>query len=296
MTATTALTAQNTQGVSAIHHIPPSFVLKQIDTVLNDIGVDIVKTGMLASAETVDAVADILKRHGNPRLVLDPVMMATFGAQLLPDDAVRNLREKLLPLATILTPNLPEAKLLLQNVGVEPPDTRSVSDLVDIARQVQQLGPKWVLLKGGHLPLTRQGRISEAEADRHLVVNVLCGDTGATTLLETDYIESRNTHGTGCSLACMLNSPLLQWGTASGKFLRDVSLIDGILLFAAALASRMVCDPESDMVQHTESACQYIEMGIRTNINARLGHGSGPINHFHHGDVEARLRVRAYES
>lgn len=201
MTATTALTAQNTEGVSAIHRIPSDFVLKQIDACISDIGVDVVKIGMLASAETVNAVADALRRHGSPLIVLDPVMVSTSGAQLLPDDAVLNLRTQLLPMTTILTPNIPEARLLLKDAGLEAPEIRSLDDIVNIARTLQSLGPQYVLVKGGHLPLTKAGRISTQDAEHHTVVDVL-HDGHQARVYETGYRSSKNTHGTGCSLAC----------------------------------------------------------------------------------------------
>lgn len=201
MTATTALTAQNTQGVSGIHYVPSDFVVKQIDACISDIGVDVIKIGMLASASTIDAVANTLKRHGKPTTVVDPVIVATSGAQLLPNGAVHNLRLNLLPLTTILTPNIPEARLLLLNAGLEVPGTKSLDDIVNIARLVQSLGPRYVLVKGGHLPLTKDGHISKGEADRHTIVDVLY-DGHKATIYETDYLPSKNTHGTGCSLAC----------------------------------------------------------------------------------------------
>ncbi len=208
MTATTALTVQNTQGVSDIHHVPSDFLVQQIDACIDDIGVDVVKIGMLASAETVDAVACTLRKHGRPLTVLDPVMVSTSGAQLLPDEAVCNLRIHLLPLTTILTPNIPEARLLLQNAGLEAPEIESVDDVVDIARLLQSLGPRFVLVKGGHLPLTKDGHVSREDADRHTVVDVLYSGDGQhderTILYESNYQSSRNTHGTGCSLACKL--------------------------------------------------------------------------------------------
>ena len=214
MTATTALTAQNTLGVSDIHHVPSSFVVKQIDACLDDIGVDVVKVGMLASASTVDAVADALKKHGRPTTVVDPVMVATSGAQLLPNEAVYNLRVSLLPLTTILTPNIPEARLLLENAGLEAPQTNSLDDIVNIARVVQSLGPRYVLVKGGHLPLTKDGHVSKEEADRQTIVDVLYDGRDA-TIYKTDYLPSKNTHGTGCSLACKVSpkafSPLHCW-------------------------------------------------------------------------------------
>lgn len=201
MTATTALTAQDTQHVFDIHYVPSDFVVKQIDACINDIGVEVIKIGMLASASTVDAVADALKRHGNPTTVVDPVMVATSGAQLLPNEAVRNLRTNLLPLTTILTPNIPEARLLLHDAGIEVPPTNSLEDIINLARVLQSLGPKYVLVKGGHLPLTKDGQIPNTEADRQTVMNVLC-DGPEITIYQTDHLPSNNTHGTGCSLAC----------------------------------------------------------------------------------------------
>ena len=204
MTATTALTAQNTQGVSGIHYVPSEFVVKQIDACINDIGVDVVKIGMLSSARTIDAVAVALKKHGKPATVVDPVMVATSGAQLLPNEAVHNLVVNLLPLTTILTPNIPEARLLLQTAGFEAPETRSLYDIVNIAKVLQSLGSRYVLVKGGHLPLTIDGHVSKEETDRHTIVDVL-HDGREATIYETDYLHNKNTHGTGCSLACKLS-------------------------------------------------------------------------------------------
>ena len=202
MTATTALTAQNTQGVTAIHLVPSDFMEKQIDACINDIGVNVVKIGMLASATTVDAVASALRRHNSPITVLDPVMVSTSGAQLLPTDAIVNLRTQILPLTTVLTPNIPEAKLLLENAGLEVPEIKSVDDVVVIAERLSSLGPQCVLVKGGHLPLTEDGRISTQEADHRTVVDVLYISAHQIIVYETDYVPSKNTHGTGCALAC----------------------------------------------------------------------------------------------
>ena len=206
MTATTALTAQNTIGVRGIHLVPPEFVISQINAVAEDVGIDVAKIGMLASAQTIEAVASTLQRSGRPRIVLDPVMVATSGAQLLPDEAITNLREELIPMATILTPNLSEACLLLKNAGIDVPDVRSVEDLIGLAGRVQALGSRYVLVKGGHLPLTKSGEISEREPEHHTVLNVL-HDGRQVTLFSSDYIHSRNTHGTGCSLACKSTLP-----------------------------------------------------------------------------------------
>ncbi len=204
MTATTALTAQNTQGVFGIHHVPSDFVVQQIDACIDDIGVDVVKIGMLASATTVVAVADVLKKRGNLTTVVDPVMVATSGAQLLPHDAVYNLRVNLLPLTTILTPNIPEAQLLLLDAGFHVPEISSLAGVINTAKMVQRLGPRYVLVKGGHLPLTKDGSVSKEEADRHTIVNVLC-DGRQATVYQTAYLPSNHTHGTGCSLACRLS-------------------------------------------------------------------------------------------
>lgn len=134
--------------------------------------------------------------------------MSTTGAQLLPEDAVQTLLEELLPCTTILTPNLPEAQLLLKHSNATCEDPQTVDDIVKMAQTLQKLGPKYVLLKGGHLPLTKDRLVSTEEADRHMVFNVLCGEDQTVTL-ESDYLRSKNTHGTGCSLACWyrLNAP-----------------------------------------------------------------------------------------
>lgn len=120
-------------------------------------------------------------------------MVSTSGAQLLPEDAVQTLREKLLPVTTVLTPNIPEALLLLKDSGHSVEHPKSTQDLINIALMVHQLGPEAVLLKGGHLPLNHE--------EGHEVVDVLCKNNNA-EIIKTEYIESKNTHGTGCSLAC----------------------------------------------------------------------------------------------
>ena len=128
-------------------------------------------------------------------------MVSTSGSQLLPSEAVHNLRKHILPLATVLTPNIPEAKLLLQDANIATPEPRTLDDVVDIAKALHTLGPKYVLIKGGHLPLTKDRTISRHDAEKDVVVDVLY-DGNQVTLIESDYIDSKNTHGTGCSLAC----------------------------------------------------------------------------------------------
>ncbi|TVY34379.1 putative hydroxymethylpyrimidine/phosphomethylpyrimidine kinase [Lachnellula subtilissima] len=246
MTATTALTAQNTLGVVDIHHTPPDFVGKLIDVCISDIGVDVVKTGMLASAETIEVVAKCLQKHDVKILVIDPVMVSTSGSQLLPLKAVRDLRTLLLPHATILTPNVPEAKLLLFDAGQPAEDPKNVADLIEIAKSVQSLGPKYVLVKGGHLPFKKDGTVATTDEERELMIDILYGE-GEVTRIETAYQNCKNTHGTGCSMA------------------------------SAAIASNLGNGQE--MTQAVKGACRYVEAGIKTATD--LGHGNGPINHFH---------------
>ncbi|KAI9723119.1 MAG: hypothetical protein M1828_004367 [Chrysothrix sp. TS-e1954] len=245
MTATTALTAQNTLGVAATHLTPSHFVEKQIDACIGDIGIDIVKIGMLASSETIHIVANALRRHAVKKIVLDPVMVATSGAQLLPVDAVQYLRIQLLPIVTLLTPNIPEAMLLLKDQGSMIDAPKSVQELINIAQAVQELGPQWVLLKGGHLPLDGATRKSTGSSAPKVVVDILHGD-GETIIMETERIDSNNTHGTGCSLASAVACNLAQG---------------------------------YEMEKAVRSANAYVQAGIKTNED--LGKGSGPINHFH---------------
>ena len=130
-------------------------------------------------------------------------MVSTSGSQLLPHQAVFNILCHILPITTVLTPNIPEAKLILQNAGHEATDPQGVDDVVVMAKELHALGPKYVLIKGGHLPLTKDGTISKASADRHTMIDVLY-DGQKTTLIETAFLDSRNTHGTGCSLSCTI--------------------------------------------------------------------------------------------
>lgn len=165
---------------------------------------------MLASTETITAVAEALERRDfGGSLVVDPVMVATTGAELMPPQALRELRGRLLPRATVLTPNIPEARLLLADAGFPPtllPEPLGagggIADLEAAGRALLSLGPEWVLVKGGHAPL-RRGDYAAAgtDAEREVVVDVLCGKGGCVRI-ETDFQTSRNTHGTGCSLAC----------------------------------------------------------------------------------------------
>lgn len=139
------------------------------------------------------------------------VMVSTSGSHLLPKEAVQTLIQELLPVTTLLTPNLPEAKLLLQTAGVQFQVPEDVEGVIAIAKAIQKLGPKYVLLKGGHLPFTKEKTVAKTEEEQALVLNILYGGDKA-TVIESDYLQSRNTHGTGCSLACKLS---VYWSTSS---------------------------------------------------------------------------------
>ncbi len=189
MTAITALTAQNTLGVRSIHAVPQQVLADQVDAVVEDIGVDAVKIGMLHSAETVRTVAAALRRHQLTQAVLDPVMIATSGAVLIDEEAVDVLVRELFPLAAVVTPNLDEAALLVgRKLGGE-------SDMEDAARQLLERGARAVLLKGGHL-----------RAD--VVSDLLLARGGEALWMRGPRIASANTHGTGCTLSSAIASHL----------------------------------------------------------------------------------------
>jgi hydroxymethylpyrimidine/phosphomethylpyrimidine kinase len=190
-TALTALTAQNTRGVTGIHNVPPEFVSLQIDTVFADLRVDAVKIGMISTAEIARAVAASLRRAGARNVVLDPVMIAKSGHVLLDPEAVAALREELVPLARVLTPNLPEAGVLLDG---EMPKT--LDEMRDAARALRRLGPAYVYLKGGHLG---------GDESPDLLYD-------GTTLIELSArrVDTDNTHGTGCTLSSAIAALLPQ--------------------------------------------------------------------------------------
>lgn len=181
--AITALTAQNTQGVFGVHPVPVAFITQQIALVLSDIGADAIKTGMLHTAEVIEAVADAIASHPAP-LVLDPVMIAKGGSPLLEASALDALRTCLIPRATLLTPNLPEAALLTGR------HIATLSDMHAAASDLLGLGAKAVLLKGGHL----QG---------DSLSDLLITPSGIVPFTST-RIATRHTHGTGCTLASAL--------------------------------------------------------------------------------------------
>jgi hydroxymethylpyrimidine/phosphomethylpyrimidine kinase len=227
-----ALTAQNTRGVTGIQEVPAAFVRQQIDTLFDDVKIHAVKIGMLASSSIIRAVADAMLKWAPPALVLDPVMVAKSGDELLAKDAVANLREALLPLATVITPNLPEAGVLL---GERAPET-----LKEMYRAAEKLRAKlaqhegrWVMLKGGHLPG------SDAIDLLH--------DGDKMIELPAKRIDTKNTHGTGCTLSSAI----------------------------AALIPQT-----SDIPAAAKAAKNYLTQALRHADVLNVGTGHGPVHHF----------------
>lgn len=197
--AVTAITAQNTQGVRAASLIDPSLVAAQIDAVLEDIGADAVKTGMLGSAAIVATVAERLQHHGVERLVVDPVMVAKHGERLLAEEAMDALRARLLPLALIVTPNLPEAAALLGR-AVESED-----DMRQAVRELSDFGSRYVLLKGGHLEGDPVDMLFDGLTIREF---------------RSARIPTEHTHGTGCTYAAAI-AALLAGGLPVERAVHD---------------------------------------------------------------------------
>jgi hydroxymethylpyrimidine/phosphomethylpyrimidine kinase len=191
----TAITAQNTVAVTAVHEIPTDIVAAQIDAVVSDIGVDAAKTGMLSSAAIISTVADRIRYWKLEQLVVDPVMVAKSGDHLLREDAVGALVHELLPLAMVLTPNVPEAEVL---VGRQ---LESEEDLRRAAREIVAMGPRTVVMKGGH----RQGDATDVFYDGHEFI-----------VLPSERFDTPNTHGTGCTLSAAIAA-----GLAQGLSVRD---------------------------------------------------------------------------
>lgn len=189
MSALTALTAQNTVAVTSIHEVPPEFVIAQVDAVASDIGVDAAKTGMLSSAAIIDAVAKAVEVHGIKHLVVDPVFVSKHRDHLLAPEAVSALAERLLPLAQVLTPNLYEAESL-----VGEGEIASLEDMREAAKALHALGPRYVLIKGGHLP-------GDTAID-------LLFDGSDFTELSGPRFETQDTHGTGCALSAAIAARL----------------------------------------------------------------------------------------
>ncbi len=228
MTAIAALTAQNTEGVAAIHDVPADFVALQMRLALSDIGADAIKTGMLSTAAVVDAVAATVKADAAAvPLVVDPVMMAKGGHSLLADAAVVAVRERLIPLARIVTPNAPEAETL---AGMA---VRTEADMIEAGSRILALGAAAVLVKGGHL-------------DGAEIVDVLVERGRPPQSFKGTRIDTRHTHGTGCTLASAIAT-----GIAQGL----------------------------DLPSAVRRARAYVREAIATA--PELGRGHGPLNHGH---------------
>ena len=227
--AIASLTAQNTLGVQGVFPIPPAFVQAQIKSVLTDISVGAVKTGMLATAEIIADVAESLSEYAYTPLVLDPVMVSTSGDRLLAEDAIDVLIKKLIPLATILTPNLHEAAALL-NKRV----AKNIDEMREQAKQLLELGAQTVLMKDGHG--------SGAEATDLLVTR------NGEFLFSAARIATKNTHGTGCTLASAI---------------------------AAGLAKKLSLNDAVDQAK------KYLHNALLHSEQLHIGQGSGPVHHFY---------------
>ncbi len=216
MSVITALTAQNTRVVTGIFPAPPEFIAQQMDTVLEDLGTDSVKIGMLHSPAVIEAVADRLAFWNGEKIVLDPVMVSKSGDKLLLDDAVFALKTKLIPLATVITPNLPEASVLLGR------DIRSDQDMETAARDLGELGCDNVLLKGGHLT---------GDACFDLLFQK---KTDTFTRLDAPRISTPNSHGTGCTLSSAIAAFLARGEALENAVKKAKAYIHGALEAGAA--------------------------------------------------------------
>jgi hydroxymethylpyrimidine/phosphomethylpyrimidine kinase len=225
----TALTAQNTKGVTGIHLVPADFVTAQLEAVFSDLDIGAVKIGMVADAAIIDAIAAALERARPKAVVLDPVMVATSGDRLLGAGAVDALKTRLIPLANIVTPNLPEAAALLSEGIASSPDAIEAQ-----GRRLLALGARAVLIKGGH------GEGPES-------VDYLLTQNSVETL-SAPRIATRNTHGTGCSLSSAIAA-----GLAKGE----------------------------DLATAVRNAKAFISAAIASADRFSVGHGHGPIHHFH---------------
>ena len=216
-TAVTALTAQNTLGVDGVHPVPPAFIQQQMRVVLDDLGADCVKTGMLHDTEVIQAVAAVLDAYPSLPLIVDPVMVAQSGARLLHPEAVAAVREVLLPRATLITPNVPEAEALT-DAGITAPE-----DLMPAARRLRSAGAGAVLVKGGHLP-------------GDPVHDVLAAPEGETAFADP-RLPGQNTHGTGCTLASAIAAGVAQGLDLAAAVARARAYLRGAIAGAPGLGA-----------------------------------------------------------
>jgi hydroxymethylpyrimidine/phosphomethylpyrimidine kinase len=214
--AVTAITAQNTRGVTAIHPVPLDVVRAQIDAVVSDLRPTALKSGMLATAPLVSTVATAIREHSLERYVLDPVMVATSGDRLLEEKAVRTIVEELLPLADLVTPNLPEASILADMPVHTPADMR------EAARRILDLGAGAVLVKGGHLTGDVVDILVEKDTEHEWV---------------RPRIDTRHTHGTGCTLSAAITAALALGDPLPEAVARGIRFIERAIAAAPGLGS-----------------------------------------------------------
>ncbi|WP_202081045.1 bifunctional hydroxymethylpyrimidine kinase/phosphomethylpyrimidine kinase [Caldalkalibacillus salinus] len=231
MSVITALTAQNTQGVHGVFPQSREAVIAQLDAVLSDIGVDAVKTGMLFSSEIIEIVADYLNKYNVKNIVIDPVMVAKGGQTLLQEEAIEAVRQALIPIASVITPNVPEAEVILGGDRIT-----SLEEMEEAAKRIHAMGASCVVLKGGHLS---DDDATDVVFDGHDV-----------TYLPAKRIETKHTHGTGCTFAAAIAA-----GLAKGQDVREA----------------------------TQTAKSFITCAIEESL--AIGHGIGPT---HHGAYKRR--------
>jgi hydroxymethylpyrimidine/phosphomethylpyrimidine kinase len=224
-----ALTAQNTRGVSGIHDVPPEFVTAQLDAVYSDLRVRATKIGMLSKPATIEAVAEGIARHRARNVVLDPVMVAASGDRLLAPEAMATLKERLFPVAVVITPNLAEAAAIL-----DVPLAKHESDMAAQGEALLALGAKAVLVKGGHAPT------------KH-AVDLLVEPSGIRRF-SAERVDTRNVHGTGCTLSSAIAA----------------SLAKGLTLHDSVAAAK-----------------NYITGALKAGVNLGIGEGRGPVHHFY---------------
>lgn len=226
-TAITAITVQNTTGVKAIHPVPPEFVRGQIEAVMEDLSPDAIKIGMINDLLIVRVIAECIRKYRPRHVVFDPVMVSTSGCKLIEDDAIASIRKELFPLSNLLTPNLDEAEILC---GTR---IRNLSGMKDAARKLLESGCGAVLVKGGHL-------------EGEIMYDILLEQGKDPVIFTGKHIESKNVHGTGCTLS---------------------SAIATFLAFS------------ENMPAAVEKAKAYVTGAIDTGKDVFIGHGNGPLNH-----------------
>ena len=239
--AITAITVQNTQGVTAVHAVPPEIVAGQIRAVMDDIKPKAVKIGMVNDAETIKAIADTLADYDIEHIVVDPVMVSTSGSKLMQDDAIKVFIEKLLPMSTLITPNIYEAEIL---AGKKITDEDSMND---VAGEILSKGAEAVLIKGGHIEgdkkVDQLYRAIRKTESRSTELNMMIGDS-----FESETVETRNTHGTGCTLSAAIASNL-----------------------AMGLGINKAID----------KAKYWLTSALIAGADVEIGSGHGPVNHFY---------------